>query len=234
MGGGGFGVDVGAGGRGVAVLVGGPRVGVGGSVGVGGTGGVVGSGGGVGSGVLVGLASTMGVEVKVGTKVFVGVGVAAGLWNSPPIEHPTSIAANRGRIMNATSLLLITLLSLPYCVHYNRFEAECKAVTGADQRASLSIWPMRNRYAPGASAGMMLWSDVVGHVACDTEGIVPLACAASLVAGDCRHWWRGESMGGPSPPCPGPGWCARQRLRLMPKESSVASRRRQAPAANGA
>ena len=176
----------------------------------------------------------MGVEVKVGTKVFVGVGVAAGLWNSPPSEHPTSIAANRGRIKNATSFLLITLLSLPYCVHYSRLRTECKPVTGADQRASLPIWTMRNRYAPGASAGMMLWSDVVGHVACDTEGIVPLACAASLVAGDCRHWWRGESMGGPSPPCPGPGWCARQRLRLMPKESSVASRRRQAPAANGA
>jgi hypothetical protein len=146
VGGGGAGVDVGAGGRGVAVLVGGPTVGEGGCVGVGDSGGAVGSGGEVGSGVSDGLATAVGVAVNVGTKVLVGVGVSAGAWNNPPREHPRSIAANRGRVNSAASFLLITLLSLSYCLHYSRFRVECKSVAGA--RASLAYaQPVRRRHA---------------------------------------------------------------------------------------
>ena len=109
-------------------MVGGPRVGVGGSVGVGGTGGVVGSGVEVGSGVSVGLATMVGVAVKVGTKVLVGVAVALGAPNRPPRAGPRSVAANmprtqnnaaaRPRTKNVTGFLLISEFSLPYATDY--------------------------------------------------------------------------------------------------------------------
>lgn len=111
---------VGAGGRGVDVLVGGPSVGVGGWVAVGGTGGVVGTGVDVGSVVLVGLGCTSGVDVKVGTKVLVGVGVADCWPSNPPKLHPKSTTVTSGQAKKAKRFLLIRVVSLPYSMHYTR------------------------------------------------------------------------------------------------------------------
>jgi hypothetical protein len=127
VGGGGFGVGDGAGGRGVGVLVGGAAVGVGGCVGVGG------SGVDVGASVAEGLGTMVGVAVNVGRKVLVGVAVAAGpsAKKSPKdqpkasaptvivIEQPKIIAASIAPINSARDLLFMRPLSFRCAAYYS-------------------------------------------------------------------------------------------------------------------
>ena len=159
-----MGVAVGAGGGGLGVLVGGPRVAVGSTVGVGGSGGVVGSGVEVGSGVSVGLATMVGVAVKVGTNVFVGVGVEVGAPIRPPSDGPRSIAASipttqniaaaRPKTKNVTGLLLIDALSLSYG-HYYRWISARVQIRYSHSRCG------RKRSAPDRVAGMVLANPAV-------------------------------------------------------------------------
>ena len=127
VGGGGFGVGGGAGGRGVGVLVGGAAVGVGGCVGVGGW------GVDVGASVAVGLGTMVGVAVNVGRKVLVGVAVAAGRSgkksptdqpkaSAPTVivmEQPKIIAATIAPINNARDLLFMHPLSFRFAAYYS-------------------------------------------------------------------------------------------------------------------